>query len=108
MRKSRNLFEIYQKDTRGNTRDDARGYKNNEDCLKRNFRKKFRELTDNFTGGKIQSLIQLGDLETLEKEVELVMKKSDSLAEKCINTEDVEFIHHGTNDLEVSSVLRKW
>ena len=36
------------------------------------------------------------------------MKKSDSLAEKCINTEDVEFIHHGTNDLEGSSALRNW
>ena len=36
------------------------------------------------------------------------MKKSDYLEEKCTTTEDVEYIHHGTNDLEVSSTHRNW
>ena len=64
--------EIYQQDSGGNTKEEARGYENNEDLLKRNFRKKFRELADKLTGTKIQSLFQLGELEALEKEVELV------------------------------------
>ena len=81
-------------------------------CLRRPseawIKKKFREFADNLSGNKIQALIQMGNLEVLEKELDQLVNKNDSLGEKCSDVEDVEYIQHGVNDLEVSSTLRNW
>ena len=58
-------------------------------------------MTDNLSGNKIQALNQRGNLEALEKELDQLVKKNDSLGEKCSDVEDVEYILHGINESEV-------
>ena len=60
------------------------------------FKHRFRDRADQLVETKIKEKVQLGDLEGLEKEVDAIMRKFDYLGEKCVDTEDVENIHHDT------------
>ena len=60
--------------------------------LKRAFKKKFRELCGELSGNKILGLVQIGSVEALEKELEQVLRKSDLLAEKLDDKEDVNYV----------------
>ena len=76
-----------------------------EQRLKRAFKKKFRELCGELFGNKIQALVQIGSVKVLEKELVLVLRKSDLLAEKLDDTEDVDFVFYEDKEYEVSTTL---
>ena len=47
-------------------------------------------------------------MEALEKELELVLRKSDLLAEKLDDKEDVNYVVFEDGENEVSTTLRSW
>ena len=61
-------------------------------------KRRFRFLADQLVGSKIQGIVQIGDLEGLEKELDSIVRKFDYLGEKCVSTEDVENIRHETEN----------
>ena len=89
------LRQVYQMSAPANN-DDSGGTGGHggesEQRLKRAFKKKFRDLCGELSGNRILGLVQIGSVEALEKELELVLRKSDLLAEKLDDKEDVNYV----------------
>ena len=65
-------------------------------------------MADPLVGMKVQGILQVGDLEAMEKELDSVLMRFDYIAEKCNAIDDIEVINRDNGALEVSSVLIRW
>ena len=105
------LQQVYQMSGPVRNEDSGNNNRGNDDSeqrLIRAFKKRFRELCAELGGNKIQAIVQIGNVEALEKELDQVSRKSDLLAEKLNDTAEVNIIFVDEQEYNVSNALRRW
>ena len=65
---------------------------NNDGRMIRVFERRFVDVAGELGGNKIQALLQLGSIESMEKEIDQLARKYENLVEKLDDTTEVDYI----------------
>ena len=86
---------------------DVKMKKKQEKAGERVFKRRSRELCAELGGNRIQAIVQIVSVETLEKELDQVSRKSDLLAEKLDDTTEIDVIIADDQEYNVYNALRR-
>ena len=106
------LKQIYQLNSpaRNDDTDGGRGNQseNNNGRMIRTFERRFVDVAGELGGNKIQALLQLGSIESMEKEIDQLARKYENLVEKLDDTTEINYITVEDQEYKVPTIIRRW
>ena len=81
---------------------------NNDGRKIRAFERRFIDLVGELGGNKIQPIVQIGSVESMEKEIDQLAKKYEILADKLEDTTEIDYITVEDQEYNVPTVIRRW
>ena len=81
---------------------------NNYGRMIRAFERRFVDVAEELEGNKIKALLQLGSIESMEKEIDQLAIKYENLVEKLDDTTEVDYITVEDQEYNVPTIIRRW
>ena len=81
---------------------------NNNGRMIRAFERRFVDVAGELGGNKIQALLQLGSIESMEKEIDQLARKCENLVDKLDDTTEVDYITVEDQEYNVPTIIRRW
>merc|ERR1711915_212138 len=104
------LKQIYQLNSPNRNDDTGGGRRNqnndNEGRVIRAFERRFADIAGELGGNKIQALLRLGSLESMEKEIDQLARKYENLVEKLDDTTEMDYITVEDQEYNVPTIIR--
>ena len=74
----------------------------------RAFERRFVDVAGELGGNKIQALLQLGSIESMEKEIDQLARKYENLVAELDDTTEVDYITVEDQEYNVPTIIRRW